>query len=525
MACGSRPERNSKRQSESGAMSSALPGSDGMLTLTLTDSPDPIRPPSGEIGSLLRPGWSVHFLAWIARFSAVVNLVCSFVPGKPQIFHWLVPWMPFEICEGRHIRMFLMSVLLFTLASGLMRGKRAAWLCTIAVLAVVPALHLGHAVIWPQVLVNYAVIGLLVLNHEYFVAGSDRKALQLAFLFCPILALSLLFFATVRLHDLRDETSGGDDWLACFQTAIELEVAHRSDTQQAQTTTSTNFFSILRAGGTSIALLGLALALRPVLLRHKEPDENAKTAFRLIRKYGKDPHDSYALLNDKQYFFTENERAVVPYVLSGNFAVALADPIGPPEMYSMAISAFTLFCRRRDWEPVFYAVADELRSDYNQAGLSLFKIGEEARLRADDFQLKGQDFQNLRTLRNRARRLGIEFRWYHGGKGYDKSLEHQLAIISQRWLEEKHAREMTFDMGSFSIDDIRRDGAAIAIGPNRKALAFATWRPFAQNTGRALDLMRALTSARNVMDFVLIESIAYFNARAINDIIEDCITA
>jgi lysylphosphatidylglycerol synthetase-like protein (DUF2156 family) len=238
----------------------------------------------------------------------------------------------------------------------------------------------------------------------------------------------------------------------------------------------------------------------------------------LIDQYGDDPFDAYALLEDKNYFFSGDNMAVVPYVLSGNFAVALANPIGHPARRPIAIVDFIIFCRQQDWEPIFYLVTDELMPYYKQTGLSLFKIGEGARLKPDHFHLKGQDFQNARTLRNRAHRLGIRFRWYDASQGLDDLLERQLAVISHRWLEMKKAREMSFDMGSFSIDDIRRNGAAVALDSNGKPMAFATWRPFAQGRGRALDLMRGLPEARNLMDFVLIESLSLFNSIGVTSI-------
>ena len=238
----------------------------------------------------------------------------------------------------------------------------------------------------------------------------------------------------------------------------------------------------------------------------------------MINQYGEDSFDSYALLDDKNYFFSGNDQAVIPYVLSGKFAIALANPIGHPERRPMAIIDFALFCHERDWEPIFYAVTEELIPHYKQAGLFLFKIGEESRLKTSDFHLKGHDFQNLRTLRNKAQRFGTRFLWYDAAQGIDEALERQLSFISRTWLEMKAAREMSFDMGAFSIEDIRRHGAAVAIDPNGQPLAFATWRPFAQGTGRALDLMRALPLARNVTDFVLIESILYFNSSDITNI-------
>jgi phosphatidylglycerol lysyltransferase len=459
---------------------------------------------------LLRPSWSIVLLAWLVRLSALINLISSVSPSIPKFVHWLKPWMPFEITEGTRLRMFLTSLLLFILASGLARGKRTAWLLTMATLAIAPILHLGYVSIWPQELINLGLIVFLLLHHRFFVVRSDLRSVRSGLLICSVLAVVLLVFGTVRLHELVDETSGGDDWGSCLQTAFELVLAHNAYAQGPQTITAFDFFVILRVGGTTIALIGLFLTLRPVLAQRQIRSGHREKAQQLIERYGQDPFDSYALLHDKSYFFSANDQVVVPYVLSGNFAVALTNPIGRPEMRPTAIVDFALFCRQQDWEPVFYAITEELVPYYKQAGLSVFKIGEGARLRPGEFHLKGGDFQNLRTLRNRAHRLGIRFRWYDASLGLDESLERQLAVISHRWLEMKNAREMAFDMGSFSVEDIRRNGAAVAIDPTGEPLAFATWRSFAQGTGRSLDLMRALPQARNVMDFILIESISHF---------------
>jgi lysylphosphatidylglycerol synthetase-like protein (DUF2156 family) len=77
---------------------------------------------------------------------------------------------------------------------------------------------------------------------------------------------------------------------------------------------------------------------------------------------------------------------------------------------------------------------------------------------------------------------------------------------------------MSFDMGEFLLKDIRERGASVAVDAQGNALAFATWRSFAQGSGRALDLMRTLPHARNIMDFVLVESIAHFRTLGVTDV-------
>ncbi len=499
-------------------MSSPAPRSEALLPVPLYEGSIPEKSAKKRVMISLHPRWSVVLLAWFVRFSAGLNLYASLLHHRPKLVHWLAPWIPFEISEGRRLLMFLTSVLLFILASGLVRGKRVAWLLTIVALTIAPALHLGRAVIWPQLLVNGYMISFLLLHRRYFMAGSDPRSVRSALVICPLLAIALLAFGTVRLHELRDQTSGEDDWLGCGQTACELVLVQNTRTQQPLTPRMGHFFSILRTGGTSIALVGLFLTLRPVLQRRWGREEHRVQARALIDEYGHDPFDAYALLPDKHYFFTDDGRAVIPYVLSGNIAVALADPIGHPDMRTAAIGDFVVFCRQHDWEPVFYAATEDMLDGYRKAGFSLFKIGEGARLRAEEFHLRGGEYQNLRTLCNKARKLGVRFRWYEARSGIDTVLERQLSSISQSWIEVKRAREMSFDMGAFSLEDIREFGAAVAVDAAGTALAFATWRRFAQGRGRALDLMRHLPQARNIMDFVLVESILHFRARGITEI-------
>lgn len=489
-----------------------MPRSEALLLPTVNERPPEDFVSNDKAKILLGPSLGIVLLAWLVRLSAFINLISCFLPEKPKLVDWLGPWMPFEISEEIRLRMFLTSVLLFILASGLAKGKRTAWLLTMGTVAIAPILHLGYVDIWPQMLINLGLIVFLLLHHRHFVVRSDRRSVRSALLICSVLGIALLAFGTVRLHELVDQTSGGDDWGSCLQTAFELVLVQNAYAQGPQTITSFNFFVILRVGGLTIALVGLFLTLRPVLLQRRVHARDREKVRKLIDRYGDDPFDAYVLLDDKSYFFSGDDGAVIPYVLSGNFAVVLADPLGDPALRPSAIVDFAIFCRQQDWEPIFYLVTDELTPYYIQAGLSLFKIGEEARLKADLFHLKGHDFQNLRTLRNRAHRMGIQFRWYDAAQALDESLEHRLSLISRRWLEMKKAREMGFDMGSFSIDDIRRHGAAVALDSNGEPLAFATWRPFAQDKGRVLDLMRTLPQARNVMDFVLVESISHFNS-------------
>ena len=466
----------------------------------------------------LRPLFSVTALAWVVRFVAVFNMANALLRYEPKFIFWLGKWVPMEITETTRIRMFLMSVLLFILASGLQRGKKLAWQIALLGLMLAPILHIDRGVIWPQAAVNLLVVGFLIWHREYFVVESDPRSIRSALFICPLLGLALLAIGTVRLHALHKYTVGDHTWTGCAKTASELVFVHHTSTQLAVIPHSRDLFAQLRVGGTSVALVGLFLILRPVIARRRSRAEHREQARWLVRQYGHDPLDPYALMDDKQYFFTASGRAMVPYALSGNLAVALADPVGAPRDRTSAIAEFAVFCRHRDWQPVFYEVSADFVPDYERAGFCVFKVGEEARLDAASFTLKGREYQNLRTACNSARKRGLTFRWYEASSGIDDKLEEQLEEVSSAWIEGKRTREMAFDMGAFSTEAIRRHGVGVAIDPDGRVLAFATWRHFSRWNGRCLDLMRVRPGCRNVMDFVLVESILRYRDNGVRDI-------
>jgi lysylphosphatidylglycerol synthetase-like protein (DUF2156 family) len=151
--------------------------------------------------------------------------------------------------------------------------------------------------------------------------------------------------------------------------------------------------------------------------------------------------------------------------------------------------------------------------------LKSFKVGEDARLSVTDFNLRGGKFQNLRTACNKARKEGKELRWYQPGDGpFDYGLEAQLKIISDEWLREKQGTEMAFDLGSFSLTQIRKRGVAAIFGADSRLEAFATWLPYKQGTGRSLDLMRSHSSAKGIMDFLIVESIDHFREHGVEEV-------
>ena len=78
-------------------------------------------------------------------------------------------------------------------------------------------------------------------------------------------------------------------------------------------------------------LLILSLLLFRAIARRDAPTEaDREHARRLVRLYGSDTLDYFALRPDKSYFFSSDGEAMVAYTYESGYALVAADPIGAP---------------------------------------------------------------------------------------------------------------------------------------------------------------------------------------------------
>jgi phosphatidylglycerol lysyltransferase len=355
----------------------------------------------------------------------------------------------------------------------------------------------------------------LFSTRRFFTARSDAGSLRFALRLAAAGASMLLIFGWVVLENFRVYLEGRDDGLARVQAVAELVFLQSSDTIIARTVEAQTALFAISFAGAGIILLVIVAALRPALPPPRASVREIERVRRILQTYGRDPLDEFALKEDKRHFITRDGQTVVAYALWRNYALTLADPVGPPEHRAPAIREFILFCDQQDWEPVFYEVGPESLDAYRNEGFITFKIGEGTQVNLPTFALNGRKFQDLRTARSRAVREGLILRWLPPGQPLEPHLAAELRAVSDSWLERKKGGEMTFDMGAYSEEEIEARGAVLAVRANGRVEAFATWLPYRGGEGRCIDLMRSRPEIPSVMDFVIVESLLAFQAQGL----------
>ncbi len=210
-----------------------------------------------------------------------------------------------------------------------------------------------------------------------------------------------------------------------------------------------------------------------------------------------------ALAGDKRLLFHPVGDAFLMYQVSGASWIALGDPVGAAERDEELVWNFRELVDRRGARTVFYQVSSRSLPLYLDLGLSLLKLGEEARVPLADFSLDGSARADLRQSRRRAERDGATFEVVPPD-GVAAILP-RLRQISDAWLADKATAEKGFSLGAFSERYVAEFPVAI-VRAEGDIVAFANLWPTVTREELSVDLMRFGPDApRGTMDYLFIK--------------------
>ena len=210
-------------------------------------------------------------------------------------------------------------------------------------------------------------------------------------------------------------------------------------------------------------------------------------------------HANLALLGDKPFLFSDSRRAFIMYGVEGRSWIAMGDPVGPEDEKQELIWKFRELCDLHFAWTVFYEVKRASLHYYLDLGLTLLKIGEEARVRLDDFSLEGGARKWMRKMQRKVESEGASFEIVDA-----EPILPQLRAVSDAWLGDKRTREKGFSLGFFAEEYVRRFPIAV-VKKEERVVAFANIWKSGENEELSVDLMRHAGDApAGVMDYMFL---------------------
>ena len=432
------------------------------------------------------PGIAPNLLAFTTFVGGAVLLFSGVTPTLPSRLHWLRRLVPLPLVEISHFFGSIAGALLLLIARGLQRRLDAAYQLAVVVLAAGIFLQLFKGGDYEEALILAIMLFALVSSRRHFY----RKASLVNESFGPgwifAILLVLLSSAWLGFFSYKHVEYSNDLWWR-FQ--------FRGDAPR-----------FLRASvGVLAAMLIVAVRhlLRPAI---PEPDPPGKPALELaqaIVRQDRHSQSHLALLADKPLLFSESGRAFIMYGVEGRSWVAMGDPVGPDDEKSELIWKFRELCDLHAGWPVFYEITRAHLHFYLDLGLTLQKIGEEARIRLDDFSLEGGTRKWMRKMQRRVESESCSFEIVPDAA----PILPELREISDEWLAEKKTREKGFSLGFFDQEYIRRFPIAV-VRRGARMVAFSNIWESGDKEEVSVDLMRHRPDAPNgVMDFIFLNLI------------------
>jgi len=455
------------------------------------------RGPLPRVTRLLRSYLSAFTpqLAAIAVFGAgAVLLFSGATPGIADRLGLLRDIIPLPVLELSHLLGSAVGVGLLVIANGLYRRLDAAWWLTVWLLGAGIVFSLLKGFDYEEALALAGLLLMLVSARERF----RRRASLLDQHFSNTWVTALILVLGASL------------WLVVFSYR-HMPYSHELWWQFAFEATAPRSLRALLLTVVAVAAYGLWRLLRPAKVLARPPEESEISAAAALMPQVADTTGNLALLGDKSLMFNEDRSAFIMYQVSGSSWVAMGDPMGPAQAREALAWEFIEACDAMAVSPVFYQVTPDNLPIYIDLGLSLSKLGEEARVALLEFSLDGAERADLRQSHRRALRDGATFEVVD--RDQVSALVPQLKVISDAWLDAKNAGEKRFSLGFFSADYLRRFDCAVV----RRAgsiVAFANiWRA-GHNEELSVDLMRYDNDApKGVVDFLMIECMLWGRAQ------------
>jgi phosphatidylglycerol lysyltransferase len=388
------------------------------------------------------------FLSLVTFVVGGMLVISSATPAFWHRIRILHDLLPLWVLESSQMLCSVLGVLLLFVARGLLRRLDAAWWMTLLLAVLSLALSLTKGLAFVEAGVLGMLIALLLSTRRRFNRHSSLFAERF--------------------------TAGWLWWQFAFD-----ERAPRA----LRATLAASLFA---------ATFAFWQLLRPAAGRFvMPPPQDLQDAARIVRAQERSDA-GLALMGDKSFLFSESREAFLMYAKNGRTWAALHDPVGPREEWAGLISKFVALAHAHSGRAAFYQVRANALPLYLDAGLTLMKLGEEAHVVLDDFDLKGSHRAHLRYALKRGERDGFTVDVIDQAD-VPASLE-TLREISDGWLDSRDAREKSFSVAAFT-DEYLAAQSVMLVRQNGEPAAFVTFMTTDMNTEATVGVMRHVESA------------------------------
>lgn len=420
--------------------------------------------------------------------SGVILLIGSSVALSPKALEMLEKFWPLELFELSHILGGVIGMVLILLSFALWQRVRAAlWLAGFLLIAGA-ALSFVQTLDYDRVVILAFILMLLITGRRHFYRQARLFSGVFNLRWFLITASAIAGFIWLLFFSFKATPYQNDLW---WQFAFNDQVSRGLRT--------------ITAAISTYLVLYVIYALSPLKKVFVVPDnDELEQAVKVINQQD-NKAANFVLTGDKYILWSENKTAFIMFGINRRRWITLGDPVGPDAEAYELLWQFKQQAEDNRCKAVFYQVDRANLDWYINLNFDLFKLGEEAVIHLNAFNMEDSSRKRLRQSYRKAEKEGLSFSL--AMPPHAPELLDELEAISNEWLIAKHAKEKQFSLGRFDRDYLNRCPLALT-HEHGKITAFANILVTGTKTEAGIDLMRHSESAAGAtMEFLFISLI------------------
>ncbi len=443
----------------------------------------------------------------------IVNIISSITPAIVERVHRLEEFIPFDAIAASNYLVFIAGAFMLLTAVFMLKGLRGAWWIALILSAVSCIGHLTKAIDYEEAVVALIIFIILIFSRkEYIIKGNPR--LHTIGIWTALLSIiAVLVYGTIGFYFLDKKHFGIDFslWQSIEYTIKNFTLIGNTDLVPGSHFARYFLISINISGMASLSFLFYTI-IRPYIYKEFTTAEEFDKAKSLVGEYGRSGMDYFKTYIDKRIYIPGEINAFISYRATGNFAVALEDPVAENQSaLERCIILFDKFCLENGLKSIYYRVPEESLAFYKRLSKKSMFLGQEGIVDLNSFTLDGGKNKALRNAINKVTDEGFKST-IHTPPIKD-GLMQKLKAVSDEWLISTGRNEIIFSQGMFIWNELKNQTIITVENPEEKVIAFLNIIPDYNPGEGTYDLIRKTEDApHGVMDFVLVELFRYLKS-------------
>jgi lysyl-tRNA synthetase class 2 len=345
-----------------------------------------------------------------AGLVGLINIASALTPNLRWRGHLLLDLEPVGAVRLFHALALPAGAALLLVAPYLLKRRRRALQAAVVLMLALGVFDLLKGLDVEETVITWAAAAILIAGRRAFTVQHEPVTLRSAVWRVPLLGLGGLVVAGVATWASQGHPSPGSvlretgDLLIWNKSGpIHFHYHMALHRHFAWIPLSVHLIEVA-------TLLAIAYVIfRPLASPRALPSQAARhLAGALVRAHGSDTLSFFKLRTDQHYLFSEDGRAFVSYRIENGVLLLAGDPVGPQAAFESLLDQVRAFAEARGLKLGAVGAGERMRPLYEQLGLRMLYLGDEAIVDLEAFSLEGRPIRKVRQSVTRLRKAGFK---------------------------------------------------------------------------------------------------------------------